>query len=68
MANRPKVICRKNVEYLVSLTIGKVYDVWEDTDIEKLGLLRIVDDTGTDYLYPANFFEPFEQDKKVSDA
>ncbi len=37
------------------LTIGCVYDVIEPTDEQ--GMVRIIDDSGEDYLYPATLFE-----------
>ena len=43
---------------LISLTIGKVYDV---LSIEK-GWYRVVDDTDDDYLYPPSLFEIVQLD------
>ena len=43
---------------LLSLTIGRVYSV---LSVEK-DWLRIVDDTGEDYLYPPELFEVVESE------
>jgi len=40
------------------LTIGRLYEVIDDIDMH--GMLRIIDDSGEDYLYPAKLFEPLE--------
>lgn len=37
------------------LTIGRLYEVLADVDAH--GMLRIIDDSGEDYLYPANLFD-----------
>ena len=49
------VECIDNGGYEVSLTVGKVYEVLPDST-EK-GLIRIVDDTGEDYLYASQLFQ-----------
>jgi hypothetical protein len=40
------------------LTIGRLYEVVDNVDMH--GMLRIIDDSGEDYLYPAVLFEPVE--------
>jgi len=35
---------------------GKVYIVMPDPAAERDGFLRVVDDSGEDYLYPASYF------------
>lgn len=40
-----------------SLTVGRVYQTIPDDDAEREGFLRVVDDSGEDYLYPAHLFE-----------
>lgn len=37
------------------LTIGRLYEVIDDVDM--YGMLRIIDDSGEDYLYPIALFE-----------
>ena len=53
---RPLVICVRNDGYEVSLELRKIYLVVPDVDAEQHGLRRVIDESGEDYLYPANFF------------
>lgn len=48
-------ICLKN-KGSDDLVVRKVYQVIPDEIARKKGLLRVVDESGEDYLYPANFF------------
>ena len=45
-----------NDGYAVSLEKRKIYVSLRDASAEKQGLLRIVDESGDDYLYPKTFF------------
>jgi hypothetical protein len=49
-------ICVNNAEYPASLELHKVYRVLHDKDAEQDGDLRVVDESGEDYLYPAEYF------------
>ncbi len=49
-------ICVNNSEYPASLELHKIYRVLPDEDAEKDGDLRIIDESGEDYLYPADYF------------
>lgn len=50
------VICINNEGYPASLEMRKIYVALRDPGAEKLGMLRIVDESGEDYLYPKAFF------------
>lgn len=50
------VVCLDNAGYDASLDERKLYRVIPDNKSEKLGLLRIVDESGDDYLYPKRLF------------
>ena len=50
------VICLKNKGYEVSLEPRKLYQVLPDPDAEAHRQLRVIDESGEDYLYPANYF------------
>jgi hypothetical protein len=50
------VICIDNREYPASLEMGKCYRVVPDARAEAAGLLRVVDDSGEDYLFPSTLF------------
>ena len=49
-------VCLDNDGYSASLELHKIYRVLPDEDAEANGDLRIVDETGEDYLYPAGQF------------
>lgn len=49
-------VCVNNAEYPASLELHKIYRVLADEDAEVDGDLRIVDESGEDYLYPAEHF------------
>lgn len=50
------VVCVNNEDYPASLELRKIYSLIPDRDASKSGLLRVVDESGEDYLYPANYF------------
>jgi hypothetical protein len=50
------VVCVDNDGYTVSLEKRKIYVSLRDAAAEKHGMLRIVDESGEDYLYPKTFF------------
>jgi len=50
------VVCVDNEGYPSSLERRKIYVALRDPAAEKHGLLRIVDESGEDYLYPKAFF------------
>jgi hypothetical protein len=54
------VICIDNKGYDFSLTLHKVYQVLPDPEAEEDGMIRIVDDTGEDYLFGEQRFVPVE--------
>jgi len=54
------VVCIGNDGYAASLEKRKIYVAVQDTDAQKQGLLRVIDESGDDYLYPKNFFRPIE--------
>lgn len=52
------VVCLNNTEYPVSLGLYKIYQLLPDKDTEVDGDMRIIDESGEDYLYPAMLFAP----------
>jgi hypothetical protein len=52
------VVCVDNDGYAASLEKRKIYVALRDTAAEKHGMLRIIDESGEDYLYPKAFFRP----------
>lgn len=49
-------ICIDNHDYEVSLELRKLYEVIPDTDAEQHDQIRVIDESGEDYLYPATAF------------
>jgi hypothetical protein len=58
------VVCVKNGGY-VDLEPLKVYKVLADREARTRGMLRVVDASGEDYLYPAGFFRPIQVTSKL---
>ncbi len=52
------MICIENRGYESSLEIRKLYEVLTDRVAEKHNQLRVIDESGEDYLYPGKFFAP----------
>jgi hypothetical protein len=52
------VVCIDNEGYAASLEKQKIYVALRNAGAEKHGLLRIVDESGEDYLYPKASFRP----------
>ena|ERR1043166_4515199 len=52
------VVCINNEGYAVSLKKRKIYIALRDAAAAKQGLLRVVDESGQDYLYPKKLFCP----------
>ena len=60
MSQKKFVICIRNEGYEVSLERRKLYETLEDADAAKHGQLRVVDESGEDYLYPTEYFTSVE--------
>jgi hypothetical protein len=58
--NSKYVICIDNKGYKFSLTLHKVYQVLPDPEAAEDGMIRIIDDTGEDYLFGEQRFVPVE--------
>ncbi|HEX3526889.1 MAG TPA: hypothetical protein VH988_07465 [Thermoanaerobaculia bacterium] len=52
------VVCIDNAEYPASLEPRKIYQRLADPRAEKDGLIRVIDESGEDYLYPTDYFVP----------
>ena len=62
------VICVRNTGYDASLDRRKVYEALPDRDAEKEGLVRVIDESGEDYLYPSAYFIAVDLPQAVQDA
>ena len=61
-------ICVDNLEYPVSLERHKVYRVLPDPDARRDGDLRVVDESGEDYLFSADRFVAIEVPAAVKNS
>lgn len=50
------VLCVKNDGYPSSLDVRKVYRALPDRDAEKHGQVRVIDESGEDYLFSRRYF------------
>ncbi len=67
-AARLLVICIDNAGYEVSLERRKIYLAIPDARAERLGQLRVIDESGEDYLYPRESFVTAELPQPVRRA
>jgi hypothetical protein len=58
MTTRQKIyaLCVDNTDYEMSLEILKLYEVIPDADAESENLIRVIDESGEDYMYDASSF------------
>ena len=49
----------------MSLTVGKTYEVLPEEKGTKYGLIRVIDETGEDFLYPASYFVAVNTEEAV---
>ena len=61
-------VCVRNEGYVASLEVRKIYEVLQDPNAASHHLLRIVDESGEDYLYPEDMFAPIELPRSLQEA
>lgn len=52
------VVCLRNNGYEASLEPRKIYQALSDQEAESHKMLRVIDESGEDYLFPASLFSP----------
>ncbi len=57
MKNHQFAVCTDNQGYEASLELRKLYEIIPDPVAAKHSQLRVVDESGEDYLYPAKSFD-----------
>ncbi len=67
-AARRFAVCVKNEGYEAALERNKIYVLVPDRDAEADGDVRVVDESGEDYLYPSAWFIAVELPKAVEVA
>jgi hypothetical protein len=54
------VICVNNKGYRASLEQRKLYPFIRDPEAEQHKMIRVIDESGEDYLFPARYFVPVD--------
>jgi hypothetical protein len=62
------VVCVRNDDVPASLEFRKIYSVLPDPQSEESGMLRVIDESGEDYLYPRNWFVPIDPTNELRSA
>lgn len=62
------VVCVSNKGYAASLDPLKLYRVLPDDDAAKHDLIRVIDESGEDYLYPRKYFRAIEVPQSIRRA
>ena len=65
---RKFVVCLKNDGYEVSLERRKIYQALPDPEAAKHRQIRVIDESGEDYLFPQSFFAPIELPQTIRRA
>jgi len=67
-ANGKLLVCVENKGYPVALERRKLYVFLTDPQASKHGQVRVIDESGRDYLYPKNFFLPVTLPQSIRKA
>ena len=62
------VVCINNDDYPASLELHKIYRVIPDEDAAADGDIRVIDESGEDYLYPASYFAAIKVPAAVEES
>jgi len=62
------VVCINNADYPASLELHKIYRMLPDEDAAANNDIRIIDESGEDYLYPASYFTPIKVPAAVEES
>ena len=62
------VVCIRNDDYPASLEVRKLYPLIPDADAEQHGQFRVIDESGEDYLYPAEYFRAIELPIEIEES
>ena len=62
------VVCINNGDYPAALELHKIYSVIPDMAAEIEGDIRVVDESGEDYLYPSTYFVSVQLPERVRES
>jgi hypothetical protein len=66
--NQKFVVCIRNDGYPASLEQRKLYRALPDAQAARAGMIRVIDESGEDYLYPADYFLPLTVSPSIQRA
>jgi hypothetical protein len=61
-------VCTNNADYPASLELYKIYRLLLDDEAAMDGDVRVIDESGEDYLYPSDYFVVIDVPKTVEQA
>ncbi len=61
-------VCVRNRGFGAALELRKLYPVLEDPEAEADGLIRVIDESGEDYVYPSRLFERLTLSSEIQRA
>ena len=62
------VVCIWNDGYPVDLELRKIYRAVPDRGAQKHGLIRVIDESGEDYLFPVDYFLAIRASDRLREA
>lgn len=62
------VVCVRNTGYPAALELRKIYQALSDDEADAHGLVRVIDESGEDYLYPRSFFMAVDLPQEIASA
>ncbi|MDI9639188.1 hypothetical protein QQ054_38285 [Oscillatoria amoena NRMC-F 0135] len=62
------VVCIDNKDYAASLEVRKIYQVLPDSLANGHQMIRVIDESGEDYLYPSRYFMLIELSDSLQKA
>jgi hypothetical protein len=61
-------VCLRNAGFGASLEVRKLYPIVGDPEAEENDLIRVIDESGEDYLYPARLFQKLDLPGEIQRA
>lgn len=61
-------VCIRNDDYPASLEKRKIYEILPDIEAKKHHQVRVIDESGEDYLYPRDYFVSIKLPRDVEQA
>lgn len=62
------VVCIRNDGHPVDLDLRKIYRSVPDRQAQRHGLIRVIDESGEDYLFPADYFVAIRASSRLREA